>query len=99
MTKEQKAQEIQDLTDKLSSVKNLYFTDIAGLDAVQRGLHPRFAWCARFGGSDQRPCRRSDRRRGRRARRVRGPAARRRLPHEGEGDAGDAEIQDCGADR
>jgi large subunit ribosomal protein L10 len=35
MTKEQKAQEIQDLTDKLSSVKNLYLTDIAGLDAVQ----------------------------------------------------------------
>jgi len=35
MTKEQKAQEIQDLTDKLSSVKNLYLTDIAGLNAVQ----------------------------------------------------------------
>lgn len=35
MTKEQKVQEIQDLTDKLSSVKNLYLTDIAGLDAVQ----------------------------------------------------------------
>ena len=35
MTKEQKAQEIQDLTEELSSLKNLYFTDIAGLDAVQ----------------------------------------------------------------
>ena len=35
MTKEQKVQEIQNLTDKLSSVKNLYLTDIAGLDAVQ----------------------------------------------------------------
>ena len=35
MTLEQKVQEIQDLTDKLSSVKNLYLTDIAGLDAVQ----------------------------------------------------------------
>ena len=35
MTKEQKAQEIQDLAEKLSSVKNLYLTDIAGLDAVQ----------------------------------------------------------------
>ena len=35
MTKEQKVQEIQDLTDKLSLVKNLYLTDIAGLDAVQ----------------------------------------------------------------
>ena len=35
MTKEQKVQEIQDLTDRLSSVKNLYLTDIAGLDAVQ----------------------------------------------------------------
>ena len=35
MTKEQKVQEIKDLTDKLSSVKNLYLTDIAGLDAVQ----------------------------------------------------------------
>ncbi len=35
MTKEQKAQKIQDLTDKLSSVKNLYLTDIAGLNAVQ----------------------------------------------------------------
>ena len=35
MTKEQKAQEIQHLTEELSSLKNLYFTDIAGLDAVQ----------------------------------------------------------------
>ena len=35
MTKEQKVQEIQDLTDRLSSVKNLYLTDIAGLDAAQ----------------------------------------------------------------
>ena len=35
MTKEQKAQEIQDLTEELSSAKNLYLTDIAGLDAVQ----------------------------------------------------------------
>ena len=35
MTKEQKVQEIQDLTEKLSLVKNLYLTDIAGLDAVQ----------------------------------------------------------------
>ena len=35
MTKEQKVQEIQDLTDRLSSVRNLYLTDIAGLDAVQ----------------------------------------------------------------
>ena len=35
MTKEQKVHEIQDLTDRLSSVKNLYLTDIAGLDAVQ----------------------------------------------------------------
>ncbi len=35
MTKEQKAQEIQDLTKELSSVKNLYLTDIAGLNAVQ----------------------------------------------------------------
>ena len=35
MTKEQKVQEIQDLTERLSSVKNLYLTDIAGLDAVQ----------------------------------------------------------------
>ena len=35
MTKEQKAKEIQDLTDRLSSAKNLYLTDIAGLNAVQ----------------------------------------------------------------
>ena len=35
MTKEQKAQEIKDLTEELSSVKNLYLTDIAGLDAFQ----------------------------------------------------------------
>ncbi len=35
MKKEQKAQEIRNLTDELSSVKNLYLTDIAGLDAVQ----------------------------------------------------------------
>jgi large subunit ribosomal protein L10 len=35
MTKEQKAQEIQELTEALSSVKNLYLTDIAGLNAVQ----------------------------------------------------------------
>lgn len=35
MTKAQKAQEIKDLTEDLSSVKNLYLTDIAGLDAVQ----------------------------------------------------------------
>ena len=35
MTKEQKVQEIQNLTEELSSVKNLYLTDIAGLDAVQ----------------------------------------------------------------
>lgn len=35
MTKAQKAQEIKDLTEGLSSVKNLYLTDIAGLDAVQ----------------------------------------------------------------
>ena len=35
MKKEQKAQEIQNLTEELSSVKNLYLTDIAGLDAVQ----------------------------------------------------------------
>ena len=35
MKKEQKAQEIQDLTERLSSVKNLYLTDIAGLNAVQ----------------------------------------------------------------
>ena len=35
MTKEQKVQEIQDLTERLSSIKNLYLTDIAGLNAVQ----------------------------------------------------------------
>ncbi|MAV79108.1 MAG: 50S ribosomal protein L10 [Flavobacteriaceae bacterium TMED171] len=35
MTKEQKAQEIQDLTEDLSAVKNLYLTDINGLDALQ----------------------------------------------------------------
>jgi large subunit ribosomal protein L10 len=35
MKKEQKVKEIQDLTDRLSSVKNLYLTDIAGLNAVQ----------------------------------------------------------------
>ena len=35
MTKAKKAQEIKDLTEDLSSVKNLYLTDIAGLDAVQ----------------------------------------------------------------
>lgn len=35
MTKAQKAQEIKDLTEDLSSVKNLYLTDIEGLDAVQ----------------------------------------------------------------
>ena len=35
MTKEQKVQEIQNLTEELSSVKNLYLTDIGGLDAVQ----------------------------------------------------------------
>ena len=35
MTKAQTAQEIKDLTEDLSSVKNLYLTDIAGLDAVQ----------------------------------------------------------------
>ena len=35
MTKEQKVKEIQDLTERLSSIKNLYLTDIAGLDAVQ----------------------------------------------------------------
>ena len=35
MKKEQKAQEIQNLTEELSSVKNLYLTDIAGLDSVQ----------------------------------------------------------------
>ena len=35
MKKEQKVQEIQNLTEELSSVKNIYLTDIAGLDAVQ----------------------------------------------------------------
>ena len=35
MKKEQKAQEIRNLTEELSSVKNLYLTDIAGLDSVQ----------------------------------------------------------------
>jgi large subunit ribosomal protein L10 len=35
MKKEQKAKEIRNLTEELSSVKNLYLTDIAGLDAVQ----------------------------------------------------------------
>ena len=35
MKKEEKVQEIQNLTEELSSVKNLYLTDIAGLDAVQ----------------------------------------------------------------
>ena len=35
MKKEQKVQEIRNLTEELSSVKNLYLTDIAGLDAVQ----------------------------------------------------------------
>jgi len=35
MTREQKAQEIQVLTEELSSAKNLYLTDISGLDAVQ----------------------------------------------------------------
>lgn len=35
MTQQEKAQEIQDLTTELSSVKNLYLTDIAGLDALQ----------------------------------------------------------------
>ena len=35
MRKEQKVQKIQDLKDKLSSVKSLYLTDIAGLDAIQ----------------------------------------------------------------
>ena len=35
MKKEQKVQEIKNLTEELSSVKNLYLTDIAGLDAVQ----------------------------------------------------------------
>ena len=35
MTKQEKVQEIQDLTTEITSVKNLYFTDIAGLDASQ----------------------------------------------------------------
>ena len=35
MIKEQKAKEIKDLTEKLSSVKNLYLADIAGLNAIQ----------------------------------------------------------------
>ena len=35
MTKQEKVQEIQDLTSEITSVKNLYLTDIAGLDAVQ----------------------------------------------------------------
>ena len=35
MKKEQKVKEIQDLTERLSLVKNLYLTDIAGLNAVQ----------------------------------------------------------------
>ena len=35
MTKQDKVQEIQDLTSELTSVKNLYLTDIAGLDAIQ----------------------------------------------------------------
>jgi large subunit ribosomal protein L10 len=35
MTKQEKAKEIQDLTTELSAVKNLYLTDIAGLDAAQ----------------------------------------------------------------
>ena len=35
MKKEQKVQEIRNLTEELSSVKNLYLTDIAGLDSVQ----------------------------------------------------------------
>jgi len=35
MTKQEKIQEIEDLTTEISSVKNLYLTDIAGLDAVQ----------------------------------------------------------------
>ncbi len=35
MKKEQKAKEIRNLTEELSSVKNFYLTDIAGLDAVQ----------------------------------------------------------------
>jgi large subunit ribosomal protein L10 len=35
MTKQEKIQEIEDLTTEISAVKNLYLTDIAGLDAVQ----------------------------------------------------------------
>lgn len=35
MTKQDKVQEIQDLTSEITSVKNLYLTDIAGLDAIQ----------------------------------------------------------------
>ena len=35
MTKQEKVQEIQDLTSEITSVKNLYLTDIAGLDATQ----------------------------------------------------------------
>ena len=35
MTKQEKVQEIEDLTTEISAVKNLYLTDIAGLDAVQ----------------------------------------------------------------
>ena len=35
MTKQEKVQEIQDLTSEITSVKNLYLTDIAGLDAIQ----------------------------------------------------------------
>ena len=35
MIKEQKAKEIKDLTEKLSSAKNLYLADIAGLNAIQ----------------------------------------------------------------
>ena len=35
MTKQEKVQEIEDLTSEITSVKNLYLTDIAGLDATQ----------------------------------------------------------------
>ncbi|MBB13099.1 MAG: 50S ribosomal protein L10 [Flavobacteriaceae bacterium] len=35
MTKQEKIHEIEDLTTEISSVKNLYLTDIAGLDAIQ----------------------------------------------------------------
>ena len=35
MTKQEKVQEIQDLTSEITSVKNLYLADIAGLDATQ----------------------------------------------------------------